>query len=138
MVSLELDVRDEGDVPLVVMRVRRLLATTPLSGEDQGRIGTVCSELAQNIAKYAEHGTIRVEAGPAAGGWNVRVQASDRGPGIADLDAALRDHFSSGGSLGLGRPGIGRMMTSLEVSSEVGVGTRVSTERLCLLRAGLR
>ena len=81
MVSLELDVRDEGDVPLVVMRVRRLLATTPLSGEDQGRIGTVCSELAQNIAKYAEHGTIRVEAGPAAGGWNVRVQASDRGPG---------------------------------------------------------
>ncbi len=138
MVSLELDVRDEGDVPLVVMRVRRLLATTPLSGEDQGRIGTVCSELAQNIAKYAEHGTIRVEAGPAAGGWNVRVQASDRGPGIADLDAALRDHFSSGGSLGLGLPGIGRMMTSLEVSSEVGVGTRVSTERLCLLRAGLR
>ena len=138
MVSLELDVRDEGDVPLVVMRVRRLLATTPLSGEDQGRIGTVCSELAQNIAKYAEHGTIRVEAGPAAGGWNVRVQASDRGPGIADLDAALRDHFSSGGSLGLGLPGIGRMMTSKEVSSEVGVGTRVSTERLCLLRAGLR
>lgn len=53
-------------------------------------------------------------------------------------DAALRDHFSSGGSLGLGLPGIGRMMTSLEVSSEVGVGTRVSTERLCLLRAGLR
>lgn len=138
MVSLELDVRDEGDVPLVVMRVRRLLATTPLSGEDQGRIGTVCSELAQNIAKYAEHGTIRVEAGPATGGWNVRVQASDRGPGIADLDAALRDHFSSSGSLGLGLPGIGRMMTSLEVSSEVGVGTRVSTERLCLLRAGLR
>jgi len=138
MVSLELDVRDEGDVPLVVMRVRRLLATTPLSGEDQGRIGTVCSELAQNIAKYAEHGTIRLEAGPAAGGWNVRVQASDRGPGIADLDAALRDHFSSSGSLGLGLPGIGRMMTSLEVSSEVGVGTRVSTERLCLLRAGSR
>jgi serine/threonine-protein kinase RsbT len=138
MVSLELDVRDEGDVPLVVMRVRRLLATTPLSGEDQGRIGTVCSELAQNIAKYAEHGTIRVEAGPAAGGWNVRVQASDRGPGIADLDAALRDHFSSSGSLGLGLPGIGRMMTSLEVSSEVGVGTRVLTERLCILRAGSR
>lgn len=138
MVSLELDVRDEGDVPLVVMRVRRLLATTPLSGEDQGRIGTVCSELAQNIAKYAECGTIRVEAGPAAGGWNVRVQASDRGPGIADLDAALRDHFSSGGSLGLGLPGISRMMTSLEVSSQVGVGTRILTERLCILRRGSR
>ncbi|NQW62799.1 MAG: hypothetical protein HQ461_08210 [Deltaproteobacteria bacterium] len=138
MVSLELDVREEGDVPLVVMRVRRLLATTPLSDEDQGRIGTVCSELAQNIAKYAKYGTIRVEAGPAAGGWNVRVQASDVGPGIADLDAALRDHFSSSGSLGLGLPGIGRMMTSLEVSSEVGVGTRVLTERLCTLRAGSR
>lgn len=138
MVSLEVDVREEGDVPLVVMRVRRLLATTPLSGEDQGRIGTVCSELAQNIAKYAQYGTIRVEAGPAAGGWNVRVQASDRGPGIADLDAALRDHFSSGGSLGLGLPGISRMMTSLEVSSQVGVGTRILTERLCILRGGSR
>lgn len=138
MVSLEVDVREEGDVPVVVMRVRRLLADTPLSDEDRGRIVTVCSELAQNIAKYAEHGSIRVDAAPAATGWNVRVEALDRGPGIADLDAALRDHFSSGGSLGLGLPGIRRMMSTIELSSERGVGTRVIAERLCHVRGGAR
>lgn len=138
MVSLELDVREEGDVPVVVMRVRRLLGESPLSEEDRGRIVTVCSELAQNIAKYAEHGIIRVEAAPVAGGWNVRVEASDRGPGIANLDAALRDHYSSGGSLGLGLPGIRRMMSSLELRSEVGVGTTVVAERLCTVRGGAR
>lgn len=137
MLRLDLDVRDSADVTVAVMRVRRFLNATPLNEDDRGRIVTVCSELAQNIAKYAEHGTLRVEASSAAGGWNVRVEAADRGPGIADVDAALRDHFSSGGSLGLGLPGICRMMTSFELSTEVGIGTKIVTERLCGLQTGL-
>ena len=100
------------------------------AGFDETRsrmIATAVSELARNILKYAHGGEIhlrRVEA--TRGGVGIEIEAVDQGPGIADCDAAMRDHFSSGGTLGLGLPGVKRMMDEFSLASKPGEGTRVT------------
>ena len=59
----------------------------------------------------------------------MEIEARDRGPGIADLDRARQDHFSSAGTLGLGLPGVKRMMDDFDLASETGEGTRVTARK---------
>ena len=95
--------------------------------EDQkSRVMTAVSELARNIIKYAGSGEIlvrKLERGPASG---LEITAHDRGPGIEDVSQALEDHFSSSGTLGLGLPGVQRLMDEFQIESEPGEGTRVT------------
>ena len=97
--------------------------------DERGVIGTVVSELAANIVKYAGHGSIRIEPLMQDGRLGVRVQAIDQGPGIADIEAALRDGFSTGGTLGLGLPAVRRLMDSLHIVCPEGGGTHVEAIR---------
>ncbi len=92
-------------------------------------VGTVVSELATNILKYAERGTVTIEEVRSGGRVGVQVTVSDRGPGIADVGEALQDHFSSSGTLGLGLPGVRRMMDDFEIDSEVGRGTTIKVRK---------
>jgi serine/threonine-protein kinase RsbT len=88
-------------------------------------IATAVSELARNIIKYADKGEViigRVEKGYKSG---IEIVVSDKGPGIADIEAAVTDHFSTSGTLGLGLPGVKRMVDEFEIQSEVGLGTTV-------------
>jgi serine/threonine-protein kinase RsbT len=99
------------------------------AGFDETRsrmIATAVSELARNILKYANAGEIRLRRIEGPNGRGVEIEAIDRGPGIEDLDAAMRDHFSSGGTLGLGLPGVRRMMDEFSLDSTPGEGTRVT------------
>ena len=89
-------------------------------------IATAVSELARNILKYAGTGEIRLRQVEGRNGTGVEIEAVDRGPGIEDPDAAMRDHFSSGGTLGLGLPGVKRMMDEFSLESMPGEGTRVT------------
>ena len=89
-------------------------------------IATAVSELARNILKYARSGEIRLRPVEGEGGRGIEIEAVDRGPGIADPEAAMRDHFSSGGTLGLGLPGVKRMMDEFSLDSTPGEGTRVT------------
>lgn len=132
--QLETDVSCEGDVVLLVSRAGRALLGADVPEEERGRIVTVCAELARNIVKYAVRGVVRLHVLPAAGGRVVVVEAVDRGPGIDDVDAALRDHFSSGGTLGLGLPGVRRLMDSLRIVSRAGLGTEIRAERFLRAR----
>ena len=94
--------------------------------DQKSRVTTATSELARNIVKYAGSGQFsvnRIEDGERTG---VQIVARDRGPGIADVPAALRDHYSTGGTLGLGLPGVKRLMDELEVDSKPGKGTTVT------------
>lgn len=134
----ECTITGDGDVPVLIVRARQLLDRAGLPVEERGRLLTVCAELGQNIAKYAYFGTVRVQVEPDLHGLRVRVTAEDSGPGIADVDAALRDHYSSGGSLGLGLPGVARMMSEMRIESRPGVGTTVHAERRISLRGGQR
>jgi serine/threonine-protein kinase RsbT len=89
-------------------------------------IATAVSELARNILKYAGTGEIRLRQVEGRSGRGIEIEAVDRGPGIEDLEAAMRDHFSSGGTLGLGLPGVRRMMDEFSLESTPGEGTRVT------------
>ncbi len=107
------------------MEVRRL--TTELGYDENSAlmISTAVSELARNILKYAGKGEITIETVDTDSRFGIEVIARDRGPGIPDVEQAITDHYSSGGTLGLGLPGVRRMMDEFEVSSEPDVGTQV-------------
>ena len=89
-------------------------------------IATAVSELVRNILKYAGTGEIRLRRVKEVGSRGIEIEAVDQGPGIADPEEALRDHFSSGGTLGLGLPGVKRMMDEFSLESTPGEGTRVT------------
>ena len=91
-------------------------------------LATAVSELARNIVKYAGTGEVRLNClrGDRVG---IEVVAVDRGPGIADTEAALSDHFSSSGTLGMGLPGVRRLMDEFELESAPGRGTRVTARK---------
>ncbi len=96
-------------------------------GETPSRmIGTAVSELAHNIVKYAQGGEIQLRQVNGRSGRGVEIEAVDQGPGIADIEEAMRDHVSSGGTLGLGLPGVRRMMDEFSLESTLGQGTRVT------------
>ena len=97
---------------------------------DQTRFATVASELARNVIKYARRGRMIVQptAGPT-GREGLRLIFEDSGPGIPDLEAALRDGFSTGGGLGKGLPGSKRLVDEFRIESEPGRGTRVTVVR---------
>lgn len=94
---------------------------------DQTKLVTAGSELARNILRYATDMRGRVETEQLSLGdrRGVRVTFSDEGPGIVDLDAAMKDGFSTSGSLGLGLPGVKRLMDEMEIHSAAGQGTTV-------------
>lgn len=89
-------------------------------------IGTAVSELARNILKYAGSGEIRLRRVEGRRGRGIEIEAVDQGPGIEDPETAMRDHVSTGGTLGLGLPGVKRMMDDFCLDSTPGEGTRVT------------
>jgi len=92
-------------------------------------IATAVSELATNILKYAHSGEICLKRVQSSKGRGIEISATDRGPGIADVEAAMRDHVSSSGTLGLGLPGIRRLMDEFALESTPGEGTRVTARK---------
>ena len=127
--QLDVAITQEGDVAILLSRASRLLASAGLDDVDACTVLTVCAELAQNIARYGKYGELRLRVEAIGGGRRVVVEALDHGPGIADVTAAMRDHFSTGTSLGLGLPGVRRLMDTLEIQSGVGCGTHVIATR---------
>jgi serine/threonine-protein kinase RsbT len=116
---------DESDLTQAVLEVGRQARTLGLGALECSRAMTAASELARNILKYARTGTVRVVRVEASERVGLEVVAEDRGPGIADVERALEDSFSTAGTLGLGLPGVRRLMDDFEIESTPGVGTRV-------------
>ena len=121
--------RGESDVARAILHANRMSRAAQFQTVDQSRIATAVSELARNILKYAGHGEIVLRQIVGQAGRGMEVVADDKGPGIADRDRALSDHFSSGGTLGLGLPGVRRMMDEFDLESESGNGTRVTVRK---------
>ena len=118
-------VRDDSDVVRVRQMVRRLAQQARLSLVDQTKLVTAASELARNTLVHGGGGEAEVElvsSGPRTG---VRAVFSDQGPGIADLDLALTDGWTSGGGLGLGLSGSRRLVEHFAIDTTPGGGTRV-------------
>ena len=122
---------DEVDVALATFETKKFAKTAGFTQSEQFMIATAVSELARNIYRYAGKGDIilRVlEDNPSKG---LEVIAADHGPGIEDTEQALEDHFSNSGSLGLGLPGVKRLMDEFSIESEHGNGTTVTARKWC-------
>jgi serine/threonine-protein kinase RsbT len=121
----------DRDVDIVTARQigRELASKAGFSGSDLALIATAISEVARNIVEYAKHGEIRLSVANRGGRSGIEVVAHDEGPGIPDIDQAMRDGFSTGKSLGLGLPGARRLMDEFEIASEVGRGTTVTMRK---------
>ena len=108
---------------------RTLAASIGFSQTDQALIATAISELARNIVLYARSGEVRVDALTNGGRRGMVVVARDDGPGIADVERAMEPGFSTSGGLGLGLPGVRRLMDDIKIESKRGRGTTVTARK---------
>jgi serine/threonine-protein kinase RsbT len=129
MTSEVLAIKTSEDVVRVRQAVRARAVEAGLSLVDQTKIITAASELARNTLDYGGGGEVRIEAVSAGIRRGVRLTFEDQGPGIADLELALTDGYTSGGGLGLGLSGAKRLCNEFFIDSEVGKGTRVVIAR---------
>jgi anti-sigma regulatory factor (Ser/Thr protein kinase) len=124
------DIHAEADLHIAVLHVQRNKRLAEEFGTtDIAMLATVASELGRNILKYGDaKGYLLVtwvERSPASG-QGVEIKAVDHGPGFVDKQRALSDHYSTSGTLGLGLPGVARIMDALQIDSEQGEGAVVT------------
>lgn len=126
MEGVRLRIAVEHDVSRAVLEARAQAAKAGFDAVGSTQFSTAVSEIVRNILKYAIRGELQLTRVAESGRVGVQAVASDRGPGIDDLEVALKDHFSSSGTLGLGLPGVRRMMDDFDISSTPGEGTVVT------------
>jgi serine/threonine-protein kinase RsbT len=124
-----LPIKTSDDVVRVRQEARTRAVEIGLGLVDQTKIVTAASELARNTVDYGGGGTVRVEVLQDGGRKGLRLIFEDQGPGIADIDMALKDGFTTGGGLGLGLSGAKRLSNEFAIESKVGEGTRISITR---------
>lgn len=123
--ALRICIDGELDIPIVASRVRGWAQNAGACTADVARITTAALELATNVVKFARRGELYGRLSPTPERQAIELVVEDRGPGIADIAQALRERFSTAGTLGLGLPGVRRLMDEFEVTSQLGRGTVV-------------
>jgi serine/threonine-protein kinase RsbT len=126
---IRISVRNETGIAWSVMEARKAAMAIGFDDIICQMIATAVSELANNIIKYAGRGEIILERIIVNRRAGMEVVARDSGPGIEDIQKAMSDHFSTGDTLGLGLPGVKRMMDEFELSSEPGKRTTVTIRK---------
>lgn len=118
-------IRSDRDILLARQRGRDLGRSIGFVATDLTLIATAISELARNIVLYAREGVIELCVVSEDSRRGLVVVARDQGPGIADIHRAMQDGYSTSGGLGLGLPGVKRLMDGFEIQSRTGHGTTV-------------
>jgi serine/threonine-protein kinase RsbT len=129
MSDLKIQIEREIDIIAARQAGRQMAGKLGFSATDQTLIATAISEVARNILIYAQRGEIQIEQIADGTRTGIQVVAADEGPGIENVDLALRDGYSTKNSLGLGLPGARRLMDDFALASEVGRGTRVTMKK---------
>ena len=127
--SKTLTLRSCEDIVHVRQTVRTWMVEQRFTLVDQTKMVTATSELARNAVDYAGGGTAQLEHLEESGRIGIRVLIEDHGPGIANIEQAMTDGFTSGQGMGLGLGGSKRLVDDFEIWSESGKGTRVSITR---------
>jgi serine/threonine-protein kinase RsbT len=122
-------ISSSGDIVTARQRGRALAAGMGFSGSDLTLIATAISELARNIIEYATTGEVMLAQADKDGRPGIVIVARDEGPGIGDVAKALSAGYSTGQGLGLGLPGVRRLMDDFEITSDPGRGTKVSVRK---------
>jgi len=121
-----MNIQSGSDLVLVRQAVRQLAIKLGFRLVDQTKIVTAASELARNTLEYGGGGTVKLEALDEGGRCGLRLTFEDQGPGIPDLNLALKDGFSTGNGMGMGLSGTKRLMNEFNIVSRVGEGTCVT------------
>lgn len=129
MSDIRVPIDTDADIVTARQRGKQLAAELGFTSIQLTLIATAISELARNILLYAKHGEIILRTAQNSDRPGVVVIARDEGPGIADLKQALHVGYSTSGSLGLGLPGVRRLMSEFEIQSEPGKGTTVTVKK---------
>lgn len=130
-VSTEIRVAIDRDADIVTARQRGrdLAMQVGFAGSDLTVIATAISEVSRNIVSYAKHGEIILQIAEQNQRRGIVIIARDDGPGIANVEDAMRDGFSTARSLGLGLPGARRLMDDFALESTLGKGTTVTMSK---------
>jgi serine/threonine-protein kinase RsbT len=124
-----LEIRNSNDIVRVRQRTREWSVEVGFSLVDQTKMVTAASELARNTLEHGGGGTARLELLADNGRRGLRLTCQDQGPGITDLEQALRDGYTSRGGLGLGLGGARRLANEFAIESRPGQGTIVTITR---------
>ena len=122
-------VSSDGDILIARQRGRELAAQLGFGEGDCTVIAAAISELARNIVRYAQQGEIQLQHIDEHNRRGLAIVASDAGPGIADVQLAMRDGYSTGNGFGLGLPGARRLMDDFTIRSQMGSGTTVTMRK---------
>lgn len=129
MDEIQIAIRVDTDIVAARQGGRTLAAKLGFNNTDATLIATAISELARNIIRYAKEGEIILSTLQKSGAPGILVVARDKGPGIANLEQAMKMGFSTSGSLGMGLPGVNRLMDEFEIDSRPGLGTTVMIKK---------
>ena len=121
----------EDDIVASRQRAREIARQLGFGAVDQSRIATAVSELTRNVVRYATDGKgeVAIRELATSGRTGIEIIVADSGPGIQDVDQALRDGFTSGGGMGMGLPGTRRLMDEMTVDSAPNRGTIVTIRK---------
>ncbi len=124
-----LPLKNSNDVVLARQRVRQWAIELKFSLVDQTKLVTAASELGRNALDHGKGGTMTIEELANGSKTGLRLVFEDKGPGIPDIEQALKDGFTSGSGMGLGLGGSKRLVNEFSIESEVGKGTKVTIAR---------
>jgi serine/threonine-protein kinase RsbT len=122
-------INHDGDIVAARQKGRELAARIGFTGSDLTIIATAISEIARNIVVYAQRGEVSLGVEERGSKRGIVVIARDAGPGIPDIEQAMRDGYSTANSLGLGLPGAKRLMDEFQIESKVGEGTTITMRK---------
>jgi serine/threonine-protein kinase RsbT len=127
--SERLDIRSSDDVVRVRQAARTLALAAGLSLVDQTKIITAASELARNTLDYGGGGSVLAELVEISGRRGLKLTFEDQGPGIPDIETALKDGYTTGKGMGLGLGGAKRLSNEFSIHSKPGGGTKIVIAR---------
>lgn len=127
--DLCISIDHEMDIVSARQKARELATAVGFTSTDQTLIALAISEIARNIISYARCGKVTLRRVEDGGRRGMLIVARDDGPGIADIELAMRDGYSTGRSLGVGLPGAKRVMDDFELVSSPGQGTTVTMKK---------
>ena len=123
--EIRVAIRTDADVVTARQEARTMGAALGFTSTDLTLLATAISEIARNITTYAGEGEVALRVVREGSRHGIQVEATDDGPGIANVELAMQDGYTTGNGLGLGLPGTRRLVDDFELETAPGAGTRI-------------